>query len=233
MDDIKVDVARTEAPDWARTMAPPGAPGGMSGEKIRPKQREFLLALIEERQIDEERNAGKLDLIMKCLRISEDPEEYGMSKTKASELITWFLTKPKKPQPAKWASNPDVPAGRYAVENVEGELRFYQVWRPKDNQSVFRLYVLHGPDSSLVPFSAQRSIMDKIGADIRKAAIRFGMEIGSCSNCGRRLTNTISRELGIGPVCGGRLFGDTFKAEVKSKRAEIIARGDDPDAEVA
>ena len=64
------------------------------------------------------------------------------------------------------------------------------------------------------------------------AAIRFGMEIGACSNCGRRLTNTISRELGIGPVCGGRLFGDTFKAEVKSKRAEIIARGDDPDAEV-
>jgi hypothetical protein len=59
------------------------------------------------------------------------------------------------------------------------------------------------------------------------------MEIGSCSNCGRRLTNTISRELGIGPVCGGRMFGEAFKVEVSEKRAEITARGDNPDEELS
>jgi hypothetical protein len=59
------------------------------------------------------------------------------------------------------------------------------------------------------------------------------MEIRACSNCGRRLTNRISRELGIGPICGGRMFGgDEWADEVKAKRAEIVARGEDPDEEL-
>ena len=128
----------------------------------------------------------------------------------------------------------DIPAGRYAVENNEGELRFYQVWRPRgeDHDKVVKLYVLHGPDSSPVQRNAYDSILGKIGMDVRAAAIRFGMEIGSCSNCGRRLTNRISRELGIGPICGGRMFGDEFKPMVSSKRAEIVDRGEDPDEEL-
>jgi hypothetical protein len=214
-------------------MAPPGAPNGMSGEKIRDKQRNFLLDLIERKYVKEDQ-MGKLDLIMKCLRISEDPEEYGMSKDKASELITWFLKQPDKPREhsVKVDLFDDVPAGRYCVPAENGELRFYQVWRPKDNLNVFRVYVMFGPHQGAVHRGAVNGIMRKIQADPREAAIRFGMEIGACSNCGRRLTNHISRALGIGPVCGGRMFGDDFKPMVGAARADLLARGIDPEEEI-
>jgi len=217
---------------------PPGAPGGMSGPKITPKQRDYLKDLLETREINLERyeNQSKLDTIWKCLRISEDPEEYGMSKAKASELISWLITRPIKPKQntevAAGLYGYDVPAGRYAVNNNDGELRFYQVWRPKDNPKIFRVYVMFGPHQGPVHFNAQDSIMQKIAADVRGAAVKFGMEIGACSNCGRRLTNRISRELGIGPVCGGRMFGDEFKPMVGAARADLLAQGFDPEEEL-
>jgi hypothetical protein len=177
---------------------------------------------------------------MKCLRISEDPEEYGMSKSKASVLIEWFLKQPKKlmTTPGRTTnakgevSLPDVPAGRYAVEANNGELRFYKLWVGRTGFK--KLYVLHGPDETEMNFKTMNSILNKIKvAGVRECAIRYGMEIGECSNCGRRLTNRISRELGIGPICGGRMFGETWSDEVKTKRGEIAARGEDPDEELS
>lgn len=157
----------------------------------------------------------------------------------ASQMIEALLALPKKSSapayPARTnADIPEVPKGRYAVENDEGELRFYKVWRGDRNPAYFKLYVQHGPDESEIPFRSALSILQKIvDAGIRAAAIRYGHEIGACSNCGRRLTNRVSRELGIGPVCGGRMFGREFKDEVKAARETIVARGEDPDEEVA
>jgi hypothetical protein len=73
-----------------------------------------------------------------------------------------------------------------------------------------------------------KNIMD---AGVREAAIRYGHEIGVCSRCGRRLTNRISRELGIGPVCGGRYWED-FGEQVSAARQRIVDRGEDPDEEM-
>jgi hypothetical protein len=39
------------------------------------------------------------------------------------------------------------------------------------------------------------------------AAVKFGMKSGTCSCCGRELTNKESVELGIGPICRERFFG--------------------------
>jgi hypothetical protein len=211
----------------------------MSGPKITPRQREYLKDLLNTKDINLEKyeNQSKLDTIWKCLRISEDPEEYGMSKAKASELITWLIARPNKPKTERSFTATEimfreVPAGRYCVPAENGELRFYQVWRPKDNPNVWRLYVMFGPLQGPVHINAQNAIMNKIAANVREAAIRFGMEIGACSNCGRRLTNHISRALGIGPVCGGRMFGDEFKPMVGAARAELLAQGIDPEEEI-
>jgi Family of unknown function (DUF6011) len=244
MDEIEVDSERESVPDWAKTMAPPGAPNGMSGAKITDKQRSFLLDLIGKKYIKPGQE-GKLDLIMKCLRISEDPEEYGMSKDKASELITWFLKQPNKPPTIVVTDGVEtstalsgLPSGRYALPKAgtdleDNELRFYQCWESRDKKAK-RIYVMFGPREARLPFPVQENIAKMItDAGVRECAIRYGMEIGSCSNCGRRLTNRISRELGIGPICGGRMFGsDDWKDEVKTKRAEIVARGFDPDEDV-
>jgi phosphoglycolate phosphatase-like HAD superfamily hydrolase len=122
-----------------------------------------------------------------------------------------------------------LPPGRYAIENVDGELRFYQVWESRDKRAR-RLYVQHSDETSRLPMPAQQAIAQKIlDAGVRECAIRYGMEIGSCSNCGRTLTNELSRRLGIGPVCGGRMFGDDgWRDEVKTMRQTIIDEGGDP-----
>lgn len=244
MDQPKITKERSAVPAWAggpqAGTAAQVADEALSGKpKISDPQRRFLLDLIEKKVIKPE-HEGKVDLIMKCLRISEDPEEYGMSRDKASELIDWFKKQPDKPRDsqdfsAHHAERMDVgvPPGRYAVEADNGELRFYKVWISRDGKRL-NVYVQHGPDESDLKYQDRTlGVLRKIKAyGVRNAAIRYGMEIGECSNCGRRLTNTISRELGIGPICGGRMFGGDWKEEVAAKRAEIIARGDDPDEEI-
>lgn len=40
-----------------------------------------------------------------------------------------------------------------------------------------------------------------IAADPKEAAVRWGKKYGKCSCCGRDLTNKVSIELGIGPIC--------------------------------
>lgn len=212
--------------------------------KITPKQREYIHGLLNERLlISEERDMELRERLMKQLQISEDPEEVGLTKAVASETIKWLKQQPRQAHllnqnpavsPAAVAAV-DVPAGRYAIENNDGELRFYQVWRPKgpDASKIVRVYVLHGPDESALYRQAAEGVLNKINeAGVRECAIRYGNEIGACSNCGRRLTNTISRELGIGPICGGRMFGDEFRLEVRDARKRILDRGDDPDEEV-
>lgn len=44
-----------------------------------------------------------------------------------------------------------------------------------------------------------------VAADPRAAAIAYGMRTGNCCICGRELTNAESVELGIGPICAGRM----------------------------
>lgn len=193
--------------------------------KITDKQRSYILSLLEERDAPDD---GNTDTLWKCLRISEDPEEFGMSKMAASQTISWLLGLPRKK--VETTARAKLPAGRYAIENEQGELRFYQLWTSKDGR-VRRLYVIHGTDASKLFPKTQESICQKIlDAGFRECAIRYGNEIGACSVCGRHLTNRISRELGIGPICGGRMFGD-FKDEVKAARKRLTDAGLDPDEE--
>jgi hypothetical protein len=46
-------------------------------------------------------------------------------------------------------------------------------------------------------------------ADPQAAAIRYGMRIGACSICGRTLTNHESIDIGIGPICRGKMGWDS------------------------
>ena len=43
-----------------------------------------------------------------------------------------------------------------------------------------------------------------IAADPRGAAIDYGRETGQCACCGRTLTNKVSIDLGIGPICADK-----------------------------
>lgn len=163
--------------------------------------------------------------------------ERGLTATTASRWIDRLLelrkqAKSQAPERVR-PQMPDVPAGRYAVEGDDGELRFYRVDRPTEGRWAGYTFVRVQASDDLhrLPSRAtEAGVLRKIAEDVRGAAIRYGREIGCCSRCGRTLTNNISRELGIGPVCGGRVFGDEFGAEVRSARASLRRRGIDPDA---
>jgi hypothetical protein len=48
---------------------------------------------------------------------------------------------------------------------------------------------------------AQQAAVLEAMADPRAAAVAYGRRTGACSCCGRELTNALSIELGIGPIC--------------------------------
>jgi hypothetical protein len=203
------------------------------------KQLAFIGKLLSEREAPESwaRRYGEL------VAASE------LTVVKASEMITALLDRPRKEQAeptttgADWKDPKVIPAGHYAIDQIvksgpEGpttELRFYHVWRGTRRPEYVKVYVEHGPDDSEVPFRAAVAILQKIiAAGIGECAIRYGREIGACSQCGRRLTNRLSRELAIGPVCGGRVFDSEVWSERKATaRAAIIERGEDPNETIA
>lgn len=53
--------------------------------------------------------------------------------------------------------------------------------------------------------TAEAAIVDAC-AHPERSAIAYGRAFGSCSCCGRTLTNELSIELGIGPICRGKFF---------------------------
>ena len=62
-------------------------------------------------------------------------------------------------------------------------------------------------------------------------AIAFGPKYGRCSQCGRNLNDELSVQLGIGPVCGDRDFGDAFKVMKKMAKAQLAGQAADGDVQ--
>lgn len=103
---------------------------------------------------------------------------------------------------------PDVPAGRYAVENEDGELRFYVVDRPMEGKWAGWTFVKVQASDELHPIKgmeAKAVILAKIALDPQAASIRYGQELGVCGVCNRTLTDEESRRQGIGPVCRAKM----------------------------
>ena len=46
----------------------------------------------------------------------------------------------------------------------------------------------------------------KVAADPQAAAVDYGKRTGRCACCGKQLTNSLSVELGIGPICRDNWF---------------------------
>jgi hypothetical protein len=99
--------------------------------------------------------------------------------------------------------------GYYAVEDpLDGVLKFYKVVIPDTGK--YKGYTFLSVQASADFFSVKNKwhrykILDKIAEDPVAAMKRYGRELGHCGMCGRTLTDTLSREIGIGPVCREKL----------------------------
>jgi hypothetical protein len=215
----------------------------MNSSPITEKQQAFILRLLDERDLsavpDSERHPRYTDTI-DTLKATVPM----LSKQEASEWISSLLKFPEmKSSASKVPATPEdnygipsqdkLPTGRYAIDSADGELTFYRVWRGTKRPDYVKLYVLHGPDETEIPFGkGMVTILQAIAQDAGAAAIRYGHEIGHCSQCNLRLTNRVSRALGIGPICGGRFYADEWKSVVHGARESIKAQGLDPDENV-
>lgn len=126
----------------------------------------------------------------------------------ASRIITALKALPNRPaqQVAKGLA---VPNGRYAVTESDDVLRFYKVNTPTEGKWAGFTFVEIQASDELFPLkgdAARKSrVLALIAADPKEAMLRYGQEIGHCGHCGRTLTNPLSRERGIGPICAARM----------------------------
>lgn len=99
-----------------------------------------------------------------------------------------------------------VPVGRYALRNEGGsanDIQFIHVERPTKGQYAGKTFVKRqlGPNLDRIPMAQQLTLLTRIATDIQGAMRLYGLELGICGNCGLPLTNEVSREYGIGPIC--------------------------------
>lgn len=161
------------------------------------------------KKIDPETEVGKKF----CARYGELAREGELSKYKASEIIDWLKDRPNvapvaAPGAAPRQSNyPNVPAGRYALREADGVVRFYKVDRPTEGRWAGFTFLAIQASDDLHPIrdkARKREVLSAIEADPAAASKLYGVELGSCGVCGRTLTDETSREYGIGPVCRER-----------------------------
>ena len=60
-------------------------------------------------------------------------------------------------------------------------------------------------------------------ADPLQAAVAYGRQTGSCSCCGRELTDPVSIFGGIGPICLAKLAGNDARADLEADYREYQA----------
>lgn len=159
------------------------------------KQMNFLRSLLEERE-------HTFDV--------ETAISVGSSDRKAASKLIQELLECSKREPLVPVDNdaPEVPAGRYAVEDGQ-TLRFIHVDRPEEGRWAGYLFVKEQAGDEKFPVrnkvrrDALLSLIDEQG--VLECLSRYGREIGQCGVCGRTLTDETSRSYGIGPVCRDKI----------------------------
>jgi hypothetical protein len=125
----------------------------------------------------------------------------------STERFGYLYTIRKAARKPQTSNLPEVPEGYYAVPSRTGnnDLDFFSVDRPTEgrwNGYVFVKRVIGGHVDTPVRGSEARLALEAIiEFGVEEAGVLYGREIGRCYVCNRTLTDDLSRELGIGPVC--------------------------------
>lgn len=162
---------------------------------VTDRQATFIVKLLGEREGYSEGFAE---------RVKVGLSTFVMTKTEASNVISWLLTQPKKADPQV---KPEIPAGYYAVKSATGnnDLDFYVIDAPTEGKwagYMFVKRVIGGRPVQRVRNPEATDVLARIlAAGVEASAVLYGTEIGRCYVCNRTLTDELSRDLGIGPHC--------------------------------
>jgi hypothetical protein len=106
----------------------------------------------------------------------------------------------------------EVPQGKYALdtsanERFTNDITFFNLFcfiaDSGDRAYSLKMYV--SDDLVKFPNSLQSEVLKVIAADPAAASALYGQHKKRCGICNRKLTNDVSRERGIGPVCATRM----------------------------
>lgn len=155
----------------------------------------------------------------------------GVTGGECSALIDALKAAPYAPRaPREAEPQSSVPAGRYALPHAEDVIAFVQVDRPEKGRYAGRVFVkrLYGAPGDFrkvdLPRAEQARILAVLEADTlhdvfrddddvehvqsltgpRAAAVRFSRHFTVCSACLSPLSDALSRQRGLGPVCATR-----------------------------
>jgi len=214
MTDDQLRGLRQPAPPWTQ-------------EPATKPQIKYIAVLVKDRDVPQ----PWLDRIEELI---DSPELF--TKGKAGEIISNLKKLPRHdnevPDRSGNADRTNVPDGRYALQTGIGDndITFYRVsW----GHSRPFVHLLHGTDETELNLKSARETIKRIlRSGPGDAAVLYGQRIGRCSQCGRRLTNRLSRELAIGPVCGGRVYLEDWQERVSEARQNLLNQGIDPNEKV-
>jgi len=107
-----------------------------------------------------------------------------------------------------------IPSGHYAAPDSQGIMRFLKVDKVDRGRWAGWIFVKAQTSDDYRKLGAQTpkrfyagaycDVLKSVLADPKVAAARYGHELGVCGICGRTLTDPVSIEAGIGPVCAKR-----------------------------
>lgn len=151
---------------------------------------EFLLAIKVKADRGDDLPVGAVRGVLNCMR-AENQRQARMAQEAEEQAAAPLAV---------------VEAARYCLLNKD-KRRYFQVDRPEKGHWAGLTFVreLHigGSDNGqrqVRDRTEKASVLDAIAAD-PDALARYGRETGTCGVCHRTLTDPLSIELGIGPVC--------------------------------
>jgi len=162
------------------------------------KQVSYLESLLRNREVDEDAANMMKDAIAK-----------GIDWKLASAFIQQLVVCPFRQRMP--ASSPITEDGMYRMPNGA----IYKVQFNKAQGDGRRMYAKllvmerdEYNDTWKAHFEYEKGVVYKLTPEMRmtiEQAKEFGALYGTCCVCGRTLTNEVSIEAGIGPICAGRL----------------------------
>lgn len=103
----------------------------------------------------------------------------------------------------------DIPAGRYAVREPAGEIKFYQIDKPTTGRWEGYVFLKIQASDATFPIKSAARQMSVYGAildaGVQASSELYGRTLGSCGVCGRTLTDPDSIARGIGPHCAAKM----------------------------
>jgi hypothetical protein len=121
---------------------------------------------------------------------------------------------------------PDVPEGRYAIDNPNrpGELTFWVIGHPTTGHNAGRIFVkqiIGGRRDEALYGDEERAALEAIlAAGVETARDRYSDETEDCWRCGIHLTDSLSRRVKIGPDCCV-----TEYAQTQTQRLAVLEAG--------